>query len=128
MKVTDIRAAGLRGATPKGGWSAELTADDVVHTLVAVHTDEGLVGIGSVFSSEALVRGALQTLKPLFLGADPREPDRVTRSCMRTRSGSDAVAPSRTRSAASTSRCGTSSASRPDCRSARFSVVAIGSG
>ena len=80
MKITDIRAAGLRGATPRGGWSAELAPDDVVHTLVAVHTDEGMVGVGSVFSSEALVRAALETLKPLCLGADPCEPDRVSQT------------------------------------------------
>lgn len=78
MKIIDIRVAGLRGSTPKGGWSRELHADDVVHTLVAVHTDEGLVGVGSVFSSEALVRGAVEVLKPICLGADPLEPDRVS--------------------------------------------------
>ncbi|MBB5787842.1 mandelate racemase/muconate lactonizing enzyme family protein [Jiangella mangrovi] len=78
MRITDIRAAGLRGATPKGGWARELDPDDNVHTLVAVHTDEGVVGIGSVFSSETLVRAALDTLRPLAVGADPREPDRVS--------------------------------------------------
>ena len=59
MKIREIRTAGLRGATPEGGWTNELKPDDVVHTLVAVHTDEGLVGYGSVFTSEALVRAAL---------------------------------------------------------------------
>lgn len=78
MRITDIKAAGLRGATPKGGWARELDPDDNVHTLVAVHTDEGVVGIGSVFSSEALVRAALDQLRPLAVGADPREPDRVS--------------------------------------------------
>ena len=43
--------AGLRGATPKGGWTAELGPDDVVHTLV-VHTDEGLTGYGSVSTND----------------------------------------------------------------------------
>lgn len=78
MRITDIRAAGLRGATPEGGWSRELQPDDVVHTLVTVHTDAGLVGVGSVFSSEALVQGALDVLRPICLGADPREPDRLS--------------------------------------------------
>ncbi|SEF10880.1 mandelate racemase/muconate lactonizing enzyme family protein [Jiangella alba] len=78
MRITDIKAAGLRGATPKGGWARELDPGDNVHTLVAVHTDEGVVGIGSVFSSEALVRAALDQLRPLAVGADPREPDRVS--------------------------------------------------
>ncbi|MBA3233213.1 MAG: mandelate racemase/muconate lactonizing enzyme family protein [Propionibacteriales bacterium] len=80
MKITDIRAAGLRGATSKGGWARELRAEDVVHTLVAVHTDEGLTGIGSVFSSENLVRAALDVLKPICVGANPLEPDKVSQT------------------------------------------------
>lgn len=80
MKITDIRAAGLRGATPKGGWTRDLVVDDVVHTLITVHTDEGVVGIGSVFSSEALVLAALEVLKPICLGDDPREPDKVSQT------------------------------------------------
>ena len=33
MKIREIRAAGLRGATPEGGWDEELRPDDCVHTL-----------------------------------------------------------------------------------------------
>jgi D-galactarolactone cycloisomerase len=66
VRIREIRAVGLRGATPEGGWSEELRPDDVVHTLVAVHTDEGLVGFGSVFTSDELVRGALSVLEPLY--------------------------------------------------------------
>ena len=33
MKIRAIRALGLRGETPHGGWSAELQAEDCVHTL-----------------------------------------------------------------------------------------------
>ncbi|GAA2756419.1 mandelate racemase/muconate lactonizing enzyme family protein [Actinopolymorpha rutila] len=78
MRIREIRVAGLRGATPPGGWSAELQPDDVVHTLVAVHTDDGPVGVGSVFTSEALVRGAVEVLEPLLLGENALEPERVT--------------------------------------------------
>jgi len=78
VKITEVRAAGLRGATPKGGWTRELQADDVVHSLIAVHTDTGLVGLGSVFSSESLVKAALEVLRPICVGQDPREPDRVS--------------------------------------------------
>jgi L-alanine-DL-glutamate epimerase-like enolase superfamily enzyme len=78
MKITEVRIAGLRGATPEGGWSHELRPDDVVHTLVAVHTDEGLVGVGSVFTSESLVRAALEVLEPLYRGENPLEPERVS--------------------------------------------------
>ncbi|MEQ7123164.1 mandelate racemase/muconate lactonizing enzyme family protein [Actinopolymorpha sp. B11F2] len=78
MKITEVRVAGLRGATPEGGWSHELRPDDVVHTLLAVHTDEGLVGVGSVFTSESLVRAALEVLEPLYRGENALEPERVS--------------------------------------------------
>jgi D-galactarolactone cycloisomerase len=78
VRIRDIRIAGLRGATPEGGWSNELRPDDVVHTLVAVRTDEGLVGYGSVFTSDELVRGALSVLGPLLEGESALEPERVS--------------------------------------------------
>ena len=78
MKIREIRCAGLRGATPEGGWSNELRPEDCVHTLVAVHTDEGAVGLGSVFSNDALVRGALAVMEPLYRGENALEPERVS--------------------------------------------------
>ncbi|HZJ15080.1 MAG TPA: mandelate racemase/muconate lactonizing enzyme family protein, partial [Chthoniobacteraceae bacterium] len=78
MRIREIRCAGLRGATPEGGWSNELRPEDCVHTLVAVHTDEGAVGLGSVFTNDALVRGALAVLEPLYRGENVLEPERVS--------------------------------------------------
>ncbi len=78
MKIKEIRALGLRGETPHGGWSAELEADDCVHTLVEVVTDEGLTGIGSAFTSAHLVEAALQVLRPLYSGESAIEPERVS--------------------------------------------------
>ena len=78
MKIRDIRCAGLRGATPEGGWSNELRPEDCVHTLIAVHTDEGAVGLGSVFTNDALVRAALAVLEPLYKGESALEPERVS--------------------------------------------------
>ncbi|MCR4414037.1 MAG: mandelate racemase/muconate lactonizing enzyme family protein [Thermoguttaceae bacterium] len=78
MRIREIRAAGLRGATPEGGWDAELRPDDCVHTLIAVLTDEGAVGLGSVFTSESLVRAALAILEPLYRGENALEPERVS--------------------------------------------------
>ena len=78
MRIREIRAAGLRGATPEGGWDEELRPDDCVHTLVAVHTDEGPIGLGSVFTSEGLVRAALALLEPLYRGENALEPERVS--------------------------------------------------
>jgi D-galactarolactone cycloisomerase len=78
MKITAIKCAGLRGATPEGGWSNELRPEDCVQTLVVVHTDEGLVGLGSVFANDAAVRASLATMEPLFLGENALEPERVS--------------------------------------------------
>ncbi|MDO8538978.1 MAG: mandelate racemase/muconate lactonizing enzyme family protein [Opitutaceae bacterium] len=78
MKITEIRCAGLRGATPAGGWSNELRPEDCVHTLVVVHTDEGLTGLGSVFANDGLVRATLALLEPLYRGENPLEPERVS--------------------------------------------------
>ncbi|MHB0874851.1 MAG: mandelate racemase/muconate lactonizing enzyme family protein [Anaerolineae bacterium] len=78
MKIRDVRAYGLRGATPEGGWSIELKPDDCVHTLIVVRTDEGITGVGSVFSNDALVRAALDVLEPLYRGENALEPERVT--------------------------------------------------
>jgi len=78
MRIREIRAAGLRGMTPEGGWSNEIRPDDCVHTLVAVLTDEGLVGYGSVFSNDGLVNAALKVLEPLYLSENALEPERVS--------------------------------------------------
>lgn len=78
MKIREIRTAGLRGATPEGGWSDELESDDCVHTLIAVITDEGLTGFGSIFTNDNLVKSALSVLKPLYHGENALEPERVS--------------------------------------------------
>ena len=78
MKIREIRAVGLRGATPEGGWSNELRPDTCVHTLVAVHTDEGITGVGSVFTSDELVRASLSLLEPMAKGENALEPERVS--------------------------------------------------
>jgi len=78
MKIREIRCAGLRGRTPEGGWTHELRPEDCVHTLIAVHTDEGAVGLGSVFTNDGLVRAALAVLEPLYRAENALEPERVS--------------------------------------------------
>ena len=78
MKITEIRAAGLRHGTPEGGWANEIQPEDCVHTLIAVFTDEGITGWGSSFTNDELVQGALHLLAPLYLGENPLEPERVS--------------------------------------------------
>ncbi|MGI9071539.1 MAG: mandelate racemase/muconate lactonizing enzyme family protein [Bryobacteraceae bacterium] len=78
MKIVEIKAAGLRGATPEGGWSNEIKPDDCVHTLIAISTDEGVTGWGSAFTNDALVDAALGVLEPLYRNENPLEPERVS--------------------------------------------------
>ncbi|MFN7918484.1 MAG: mandelate racemase/muconate lactonizing enzyme family protein [Bryobacteraceae bacterium] len=78
MKIVDVRAFGLRGKTPEGGWSNELQPEDCVHTLIRIRTGTGLTGWGSVFTSENLVNASLDILRPLYHGENALEPERVT--------------------------------------------------
>ncbi len=78
MKIREIRAVGLRGATPEGGWTQEIRPEDCVQTLVSVHTDEGVTGLGSVFTNVDLVRAALAVLRPLYEDENALEPERVS--------------------------------------------------
>jgi D-galactarolactone cycloisomerase len=78
MKITEIRAMGLRGSTPEGGWANEIKPDDCVHTLIAVLTDEDVTGWGSTFTNDALAKAALGVLQPLYEGENPLEPERVS--------------------------------------------------
>jgi D-galactarolactone cycloisomerase len=77
MKIIQVQVAGLRGATPKGGWSAELEPGSAVHTLISVKTDQGIIGVGSVFTSDSLVIAALEVLRSMLIGESALEPERV---------------------------------------------------
>lgn len=78
VRITAVRAAALRGASPEGGWRHEIRPQDSVHALVAVHTEPGVLGFGSVFTDGRLVKAALDVLEPLVLGQDALEPERVS--------------------------------------------------
>lgn len=66
------------GREPPGGWSNEIRPEDSIHTLIAVHTDAGLVGHGSAFANGGLVAAAVDVLKPLLIGEIALEPERVS--------------------------------------------------
>ncbi|MHA1564203.1 MAG: mandelate racemase/muconate lactonizing enzyme family protein [Alphaproteobacteria bacterium] len=78
ISITEIRSAPLFGDSPQGGWSNEIQATDSVHALIAVKTDAGITGYGSVFTDGRLVGAALEVLKPLFEGENALEPERVS--------------------------------------------------
>src|SRR5688500_10005596 len=69
MKIRDIRLLPLVGSTPDGGWTSGFSPDENLHTLVEVVTDEGVTGVGSIYTSAKLVEGALGVLRPFLVGA-----------------------------------------------------------
>ena len=78
VKIKEIRTIPLLGETPISGWDHETEPEDNLHTLVEVVTDTGLVGVGSCYTSIALVNAALQLLKPNLIGESAIEPERVS--------------------------------------------------
>jgi len=78
VRITEIVAAPLFGDSPPGGWSNEIRPADSIHTLIAVHTDAGITGFGSVFTDGRLTEAAVEQLAPLFLGENALEPERVS--------------------------------------------------
>ena len=77
VKILEVNAYGLRGKTPEGGWANELQPDDCVHTLISIRTEAG-IGWGSVFTSEDLVNASLNILRPLLIGENALEPEKVS--------------------------------------------------
>jgi len=78
MKITDIRVHRLLGGTVDGGWPDAHEAEDDLHALVEVITDEGVTGVGSVFTSSQLVEAGVEFLRPQWLGESAVEPERVS--------------------------------------------------
>ncbi|SED80627.1 L-alanine-DL-glutamate epimerase [Rhizobiales bacterium GAS188] len=78
FRITRVEAAPLFGESPKGGWSAEIRPEDSIHALVAVHTDQGLTGYGSVFTDGRLVQAGLKVIEPLVIGEDALAPEFVS--------------------------------------------------
>jgi len=77
VRITRIEAAPLFGESPKGGWSAEIRPEDSIHAIIAVHTDAGVTGYGSVFTDGRLVQAGLKVLEPLYRGENALEPERL---------------------------------------------------
>ncbi|HAY81465.1 MAG TPA: mandelate racemase [Planctomycetaceae bacterium] len=78
MKIQNIKVHPLLGGTVDGGWPDGHEPEDDLHALVEVETDEGVSGIGSVFTNSDLVIAGVQTLAPLWRGESAVEPERVS--------------------------------------------------
>ncbi|HEX3658724.1 MAG TPA: mandelate racemase/muconate lactonizing enzyme family protein [Pirellulales bacterium] len=78
MKITAVRTIPLCGATHDTGWPGGTDPNEQMNTLVEIETDEGLVGIGSCFTSLPLVEASLGLLRPLLIGETALEAERVS--------------------------------------------------
>jgi D-galactarolactone cycloisomerase len=78
VKIVGIDVCPLSGGTVDGGWPEGLEPEEKLHALVIIRTDEGLEGVGSCFTSGALVAGAVDLLWPLLKGESAVEPERVS--------------------------------------------------
>lgn len=76
MKITEIKGTPVTVpmAVPLR-WSMGIETG-TTRTIVEVHTDDGVVGIGETYGGEATVRG-LAFMRPLAVGADPLELGRI---------------------------------------------------
>ncbi len=78
MSIVELELIALTGATVDGGWPQDLAAEENLHTLVRITSEDGLVGVGSCFTSGSLVEGAAELLWPLLKGQSAVEPERVS--------------------------------------------------
>src|SRR5689334_3951293 len=78
MKIVKVDVIPLIGGTVDGGWPQGHEKKENLHTLLEVVTDEGLTGLGSVYTSGALTEGAMGLLWPLLKDESAVEPERVT--------------------------------------------------
>ncbi|MDA0284060.1 MAG: mandelate racemase/muconate lactonizing enzyme family protein [Planctomycetota bacterium] len=78
MKIARIDVIPLIGGTVDGGWPQGHEPQENLHTLIEVHTDEGISGVGSCFTSGKLIEGAVELLWPLLKGQSGVEPERVS--------------------------------------------------
>jgi L-alanine-DL-glutamate epimerase-like enolase superfamily enzyme len=68
----------LTGGTVDGGWPQDMEAEDNLHSLIVLTSDDGVTGVGSCYTSGKLVDGAVQLLWPLLKGEPAVEPERVS--------------------------------------------------
>ena len=78
MKIAAVKTIPLGGATHDHGWPGGTDPNVQCNTLVEVVSEDGIVGIGSCYTTRALVEGSLQLLKEHLLGESALEPERVS--------------------------------------------------
>ena len=78
MKIEQIRILPLVEDPPAGGWPVGQLPGRNDYTLLEIVTDQGLAGLGSVYTSGRLVDASLELLRPMLIGELAIEPARVS--------------------------------------------------
>ena len=78
MKIRDIKVHRLIGGTVDGGWPEGHVPEDDLHALIEVVADDGITGIGSVFTDSDLVIAAVDSLRAHWERESAIEPERVS--------------------------------------------------
>src|SRR5262249_34388198 len=78
MKIIDVKSIPLLGATHDTGWPGGTDPDEQMNTLLEIHSDGGLVGIGSCFTNRVFVEASLTLLKPMLIGETVFEAERIS--------------------------------------------------
>src|SRR5712671_3850474 len=78
MKITAVKTIPLGGVTHDHGWPGGTDPNVQYNTLVEVVADSGLVGLGSCYTTRALVEGSLTLLREHLLGESALMPERVS--------------------------------------------------
>jgi L-alanine-DL-glutamate epimerase-like enolase superfamily enzyme len=78
MRIQTIQVHRLRGGTVDGGWPQGHEPEEDLHALVEIHTDQGVSGLGSVFTSHHLVEAGVEFLRPQWQGETALEPERLS--------------------------------------------------
>src|SRR5438105_7070899 len=76
MKVQEARVLPLFSTNAAS--EREQAEGENQHTLVELVTDEGVTGLGGVYTSALLVKGALAVLRSRLIGASAIDPARVS--------------------------------------------------
>src|SRR5205085_4156710 len=74
----DVKTIPLGGATHDHGWPRGTDPNVQYNTLIEVVSEDGIVGIGSCYTTRALVEGSPQLLKEHLVGESALEPERVS--------------------------------------------------
>jgi L-alanine-DL-glutamate epimerase-like enolase superfamily enzyme len=78
MKIASVRTIPLGGATHDHGWPGGTDPNVQYNTLVEITSDDGITGIGSCYTTRALVEGSIALLMEHLIGESALEPERVS--------------------------------------------------